>query len=468
MRVKMPSRSLARLTACLGATLLLAWPAWSRAQTDLREVPSGTMLNKSNCQIAKGALPDEILDFYCRGDYENPIRQVQGLHGSVNNPRLDEISEKNYGKFDVNDAGTVVDKETGTRPPEIIGYPFKIDAKDPKAGSKIVWNYFYGIYYQGGFHTNSPINWISRTAGIERRISDDVHFKYYDGQPPEYQKMIGANPLNILSRTLGLVTEPADLYGTVSLNWRYRDGDKKDSDWAYVPALRRVRAVNPANRADGLLGSDVSEDDGPYFDGKPEDFDFKLVGETTFLGHFDGPGLDSDGSNIHAIPPGTKISDLVTTRNPAWQLISPKMRVIWADADNWKDDPKKLVAWAPIQAGLVPRPVWVVEATPKDKYYVYGKIMMYFDKQTFRGYWKNKYDWHGTALHNWMIPATLWHKVNGEPGYVPGGGGGNIAVAVAYKSDRASVTGMPIAPVEYYVDIPDEIYEVDHLVRGGK
>ena len=31
-------------------------------------------------------------------------------------------------------------------------------------------------------------------------------------------------------------------------------------------------SVSPANRSDGFLGSDMSQDDGPFFDGKPEDF----------------------------------------------------------------------------------------------------------------------------------------------------------------------------------------------------
>jgi len=435
---------------------------------DLREVSDGTVLAKNNCQIAKGAMPDEILALYCRGDYENRIVTRISGKGLMNNPRLDELSKQNYGRFDVNAQGTLVDAKTGLRPAVIVGFPFRIDPTDPKAGAKVMWNYFYGVYWEGGFHTNSPVNWIGRTDGIQRRISEDVHFKYYDGNPPEFQKLIGANPLNLLSRTLGLVTEPADLQGIVSLNWRFRDGDKKDNDWSYIPTLRRVRAVNPANRADGLLGSDISEDDGPYFDGKPEDFRFRLIGQTTVLGHFDGPQLESDGSNIRHLASGTQISSLVTLRSPAWRVISPNLRVIWAAAKGWKDDPKKLVAWAPIQAALVPRPVWVVEATPKDKYYLYGKIVMYLDKENFKGYWKNKYDWQGEALNNWMVPALLWFKVDGEPGYVRGGGGGNIAVAVAYKQDRATVTGMPVAPVEYYVDIPDEIYETEHLIRSGK
>jgi hypothetical protein len=444
--------------------LTLSWT--SGALGDVNEIPSGTILGKDNCQIAKGAMPDEILAFYCRGDYENVIRKSDTARARFDNPRFTEISQQNYGKYDVNEDGTLVDKATGTRPPVLSGMPFKIDPADPKAGSKVMWNYFYRVYWEGGFHTNSPVNWVGRSDGVERHIAVDVHFKYYDGAPPEIQERIGENSLNLLSRTLGLVNEPADLNGIVSLNWRYRDGDHKDSDWSYVPALRRVRAVNPNNRADGLLGSDISEDDGPYFDGKPEDFNFKLVGETTVLAHFDGPGLDSDGSNIRKLEPGTKISSLVTLKQPAWQVISPQLRVIWAAAPGWKEDPKNLVAWAPVQTALVPRKVWVVEATPKDKYYLYGKIVMYLDQENYNGYWKNKYDWRGEGLNNYAIPGTMWHKVDGAPGWVKGGGGGNIAVALAYKQDRATVTGMPIAPVEYYVDIPDGIYEIDHLVRG--
>ena len=64
--------------------------------------------------------------------------------------------------------------------------------------------------------------------------------------------------------------------GTAALTWRYRDASKRDSAWTYVPALRRVRAVTPSNRSDGFLGSDMSQDDGPFFDGKPEDFTWKL------------------------------------------------------------------------------------------------------------------------------------------------------------------------------------------------
>jgi hypothetical protein len=39
---------------------------------------------------------------------------------------------------------------------------------------------------------------------------------------------------------------------------RYHDADKHDSVWAFVPALRRVRAGDPASRSDGYLVAGAS------------------------------------------------------------------------------------------------------------------------------------------------------------------------------------------------------------------
>src|SRR5207249_3688855 len=117
---------------------------------------------------------------------------------------------------------------------------------------------------------------LDQPGGLERRTDQDVRFAYYDGVP-EDERM--PNPQNFLTQALIFVKAPADLHGTAALTWRYRDADRRDSTWAYVPALRRVRAVSPTNRSDGFLGSDMSQDDGPFFDGKPEDFEWNLKGE---------------------------------------------------------------------------------------------------------------------------------------------------------------------------------------------
>jgi len=461
---------------CRAAFVVIAALATAAHGAPIDEVPSGTVLSKDNWEIAKGLLPDEILEFYRKGEYANPIIKLEAVNRSVVDPNMVAAAEKNRGKFDIDESGTVVEKASGQRPPIITGLPFPdIEASDPKAGAKAVWNWFYALYWEGSFHTNSPVNWVSRD-GLLRRISTDVHFKYYDGQVPFFQQRIGDNPLNILSRTIGLVKEPADVNGIVNLNWRFRDGDKQDQAWTYVPALRRVRPINPANRSDGLLGSDISLDDGPYFDGKPEDFTFSLVGEGTILAHFDRPALEN-GSPIQKITPGTPISDAIDSSEVGWRLESPEFQLIPSECSaslkaagkciDWTKG-EGLVAWAPIQWALVPRPVWIVEAVPKNPYYLYGKQVLYLDKETGRGYWKNKFDWKGNALVNYAVPQFHVTKVDGEPGYVRTGGGGNAGYAVNYKLDRATVTGMPVNPTEYYIDIPDQVFETERIVRTGK
>jgi hypothetical protein len=452
------------------AALAAALAAGSAAAEPIDEVPTGTKLGKDNWEVAKGHLPDEILEFYKRGEYSNPIVQKPGNDWLVD-PSFVAASQLNGGKYDIDDNGTVVDKATGQRPAVIAGLPFPdLQASDPKAGQKAIWNWFYALYWEGAFHTNSPVNWVSRD-GLLRRISTDVHFKYYDGNPPEFQKDIGENPMNILSRTIGVVNEPADVNGIVNLNWRYREGDKDDQAWTYVPALRRVRPINPANRSDGLLGSDISLDDGPYFDGKPEDFTFKVVGEGKILAHFDGQALEK-GSPVRLLEEGEEVSSLVPTSATGWRLESPEFPLIASQDESWKRaDGESLVAWAPMQYALVPRPVWIIEATPKNPYYLYGKQVLYLDKDTFRGYWKNKYDWKGNALANWAVPAMPITKTktrDGKDFWLRTGGGGNAAYAVNYKQDRATVTGMPVETTEYYIQIPDEIYEVDRVNRMGK
>jgi len=467
----------ARCATIISVTLLLAGlccaarPARATVtpgapSTALTEIPEGTVLSKDNWQIAQGHLPDEILELYKRGDYANPVRKIEGKSGSVYDPRLKEVSAKNAGRFDVDDKGTVVDKSTGKRPAVIIGWPFPdIEASDPKAGIKAMWNHLYTLHWAGSFHTVSPLNWVERDGGVTRRIEIDVHFKYYDGQPPEFQERIGENPLNILNRTMGVVKSPADVQGIVSLNWRFREGNKSDQAWTYVPALRRVRPINPANRADGFLGSDLSQDDGAYFDAKPEEFEFKLIGDGWILATYDTKGLDGPAwpKKLEGM---SQASSLVETSETGWRISYPEVPLI--AAQDREGAGKGLVSWAPIQIALVPRPVWIVEAVPKNPYYIYGKQIMYLDKENFRGYWKSKYDWKGGILMNYQVPESLIHKIDGAPGYMRLSNAGGVAIMNNLRQDRATVSGLPVADTENWIDIPDDIYETERIVRYGK
>jgi len=128
-----------RLSAALAACFIAAWAGASAAADDLKP---GEILDATNWQKAEGLLPPEILKHYQNGDYANPI--VDWPVGKYEvPPDFRAGSEKNAGQLDIDPTGTIVEKGSGKQPTYVIGYPFPvIDPADPKAGTKVVWNFF--------------------------------------------------------------------------------------------------------------------------------------------------------------------------------------------------------------------------------------------------------------------------------------------------------------------------------------
>jgi hypothetical protein len=412
----------------------------------------GDMLEKSNASAAKDLLPPEIVKHYENGEYRNKI--VDYPLGSARwEKSFIEATEKNAGQLDVDDVGTIVYKGSGKQPDYVYGIPFPtIDPQDPKAGVKVVWNQFL-TYWSGGSTFNVALVSMLQPKNIDREIHADGYFMFYDGQPEKYRR---ANPLNLQSQFLGVATFPTDLDGTASLTWRYRDPAKRDSVWAYVPALRRVRAVSPANRSDGYLGSDISGDDGFFFDGKPEDFEWKLIGKRDTLRVVDP---DSVAGNIPVNPAPRGGWEALTFDNPLMA--------------GYQDPKWPGVAWAPISAGLAKRPVWVVEGIPKDKYYLYGKLELWIDAETFDGAWNRKFSWQNELVHAYQTMA----RVN-QPAGPPGPDQEYVfaskqvwACAENFKMNRATLGGMrpnPKAPFVRRAPIDTNVFDAQALARYGK
>ncbi len=412
----------------------------------------GDVLNQSNWQLAKDLLPPEILKHYETGAYANKIVDWPlGTYGWA--PEFLEASEKNDGRYDIGDRGHIVEKATGEQPLRILGYPFpKIDPKDPNAATKILWNFFYITWYYGNLHVESQVNWMSPT-GLERRSDQDVSFMFFDGQPERYQV---PNPENFLSKQLVRTLYPADLHGTSALAWRYRDPNKRDSAWAFVPALRRVRAISPANRSDGFLGSDMSQDDGPFFDGKPEDFTWTLEGDVDQLRVVDP--LNMEGKS-----------------NAVW-LDTGGWRSVWADdlqQFGYQDPNWKGYAWAPVSCALAKRRLWVINGVPKDKYYLYGRIQLFIDKETFQGSWNRKFSWQGELLNTLQVQAYRAHKYTRPDGQVDYLQGSNTSFQCAenIKANRATTAGQKTAPrsaLDSRITFGSTYFDTSSMARVGK
>jgi len=411
----------------------------------------GMTLDSSTASLAKGLLPPEVLQHYEKNEYKNEILDWPASMGTLG-PDFDAQTKKNAETLALDDKGSIIDKGTGKQPPYIYGTPFpKIDPSDPQAAVKVLWNYFYNYYWNGNSRNVIDLIWLN-PGGIDRHAGQDVYFKYYDGLPSD---MKPPNPQNLLSQFIATTTEPQDLYGTTSLGWRYRDPAQRDSLWAYVPALRRIRGLSPANRSDGFLGSDMSQDDGPFFDGKPEDFTWKLVGEEENLRLVD-PYKVKQECKVEALPGG------------GWRTVFPNVPNFGFQQEGWKGVP-----WAPVVMKLARRKVWVIEGVPKDKYYLYGKVELRIDQQNWQGTFNRKFNWQGELLNVSFAAGGPGVPLPDGKHWAAIGGCGGAATQVAenVKMNRATVGGvLPKAdlPNDRFIPLDPAFFDYQTLYRFGK
>ncbi|MBX3025951.1 DUF1329 domain-containing protein [bacterium] len=437
-------------TARWGGVIAAVIVALSAAGSPAGAEPApGTVLNADTWQQAEGMLPAEFLDRYKNGQWQHEV-VTPPAETHFGDEDFLAAGQRNGGQYALGADGGVVESGSGQQPAFIYGPPFPVvDRNDPQAGAKIVWNFFYQSYLLGNSHNQVNLEWVG-SQGMQRSIGTDVYQHFFDGQPAKYRP--ASNPQNFLFQQISAVTAPADLQGTVALTHRFRDPSRRDQAWTFVPALRRVRAVSPANRSDGFLGSDMSQDDGSYFDGKPEDFDWKLVGDGEMLVLMDRASLMDKECNISRLPSGGF---------QGRDGLLPRFAYQTKDFTGF--------AWRPLQSDfvLVKRPVWIVEGTPKDKYYLFGKIVLRFDKESWRGTYNSKYDWQGEILNSYLPVYGPFFDVDGEwRSYAKL----TFTMAQNWKLDRATVSfADPKAPTQQSrISFPEGFFNVDQLNRQGK
>ena len=381
---------------------------------------AGRVLDASTAAAADGLMPPEVVGHYKSGQFKNTIGAWP--KGPAWEDAFETASRQNADRLDVDDRGTIVDKATGKPATGIYGLPFRIDAKDPKAAVKVMWNAYYALWRVASTNDVLAMVWVGPKSK-QREAVLESHLLFYEGVPPS--RVIKDNPLNLAQQTLALVTSPADLNGTASLAWRFRDPGKQDQAWTYVPALRRVRQLTPANRSDGFLGSDLSQDDGAIFDGKPEDFEWKLVGERQALVLADPASLD--GKVVRTPRPDGGYDE-------EWPV---DQQVVGYQDPQWTG-----LAWAPLAPVLVPRRVWVIEAKSRDPYYLFERIELAIDQETFQGVSSRKFDAQGALLRSlqFLVAAPQPIELGGEKLRLPASSMGYI-LAENLKQERATVAG---------------------------
>jgi hypothetical protein len=77
--------------------------------------------------------------------------------------------------------------------------------------------------------------------------------------------------------------EPADVQNTAFLTYDYKDTDKDDDQWLYLPALHKSKRIASSDKSGSFMGSDFTYSDMTSI--QLEDYDFTLQKEIEVGGH---------------------------------------------------------------------------------------------------------------------------------------------------------------------------------------
>ncbi len=244
---------------------------------------------------------------------------------------------------------------------------------------KILEKFYFNIRCRHGSNSSGEVGLFIGAHGQEKEhVSRGVYFNYTNmprGPLP--------NPQNFRSQSLTYMAEPYDIRGIVSMAWEYKD-DKETTAFSYVPMLRRVRRTSAAARSDPHMGGDTCTDDAYGYNGKNADMKFTYVGKKNLFMPFTTDQVlrshfNEDGGFMRKFP------------ERKWGFEVPG----WAYFQG-----------APATLKWILRPIWIVEMDPKDRYYNYGRQILYLDGVEYCIFLKEIYDKSGEYWKKMMVPLS--------------------------------------------------------------
>lgn len=403
------------------------------------EVKPGETLSQDNWQQAKGFLPEAILRRFENGNYQAKIITLpETLSWSS---KFKAASEANADKFAIDAADSLTDKATNTYPAFLYGHPFpQIDAKDPQAAAKVIYNFSYTLMQMDDADRLSHLYWVAPTA-VERNVEFQGQLLFYGSRASGPI----ANPDATLRKGIIAGVAPQEVYGVMTLEWVYLDPQKWNSLWSYVPELRRVRLIAAANGSDSLFGLDIAHDDPYLFSGKVQYFTWKLVGEQEALVPYTLP-------NPKLLRRAKKGYQLDTSQDPL---------VMGWEQEGWKGN-----AWWPTNYNLVKRPVWVIEATAKDPQYAYSRQVLWIDKELYIAYYKETYERSGQLWRVLLNSVSVARTPEGDLSLAQP----DFTLSVDEQQNHGTVE-LPFKKgqtLTFGVGLSDNLFTQGELARRGK
>ncbi len=257
----------------------------------------------------------------------------------------------------------------------VAGMPFPtIDANDPDAAWKIMWNHEHKPAYSDDVRTEWVVENQDSTGFVEKMISSDVWRRL------KWEGRINLDPMPIIPHTpelryteqWGPINTPFDLKGTSFLLYRYEAGERADDSWLYLPQLRRVRRYSTSDRSGTLFGGDIDQDSIWGFNSKPEWWDFRLLGAKEIL------------VPMHAGKYATE---------DVW--CSAKDKASWVPCVKWEK-----------------RKVWLIDGRPERlPVYAFSKRHLWIDQEVYNVTTSEIFDKRGELWKVWQNVFWCTHSV---------------------------------------------------------
>jgi hypothetical protein len=429
------------------------------------ELKPGDKLDKSNCQEAKGMLPEHVMEKFCDGKYAAEIIEVKD-EAFQYSKKFKEGSEANAGKYYINDQGYLYETASQSWPHYWYGFPFpSVDEKDQQAAYKVMYNHQVARFQVDDVYWFTSIKWVTPN-GFDRNVDAGAYATWYIGR---HSGPID-NPDDCYLKDIIFGVAPYDIVGVSTLEWWHTDPTQWQSIWAFVPTIRRVRRLTASNSSEGLFGSIMARDDGyGGWSGKIQYQNWKLIGVQDMLVPIAPGGVEKAMIPGDAMP--KKLAFDPSQIKVRGQLQPNQVaRITWPSDEQVKygyETPGWTgVAWAPTNLKFAKRKCWVIEGTPKDPYYAAGRRVIYIDKTAYWGYWGTIYD---RAGEYWK--TLMWMD---KMAYTPGrdmttrhpfwGLGEDV------RQNRASYLDLHSRGTftEYESGFPDSTYTTTNLSAMGK
>jgi len=352
---------LAALTAAGGEITADNWTGMVSFEPDTPQALPKT-ISKKNIDKAAGLIPAGMKLLVEKYGLKLKTTGYQPVHPSEG---YIQATNRYRGQPEITDVGDAINKRA------ILNYTAGLPFPGPKTGLEVAWNFLYAY---GGDDSEIiySVHWISGSAGLEHseewRLSTIRGINRTDIDPRPAIKSFLEKGLQGAGLTYALAPYDKKGFGAVY----HRPIEPRDSiGHTYVPSMRRILKNSFGTRGDTWNATDLLFEDVRGYSGYPEWMHWKLKEKKTVL-----------------LPMHSDV-----------RLGKKSFKTTY--------DLKKPPHWNP-RYKYEPRPVYVLEVTPKLPDYPYSRQLLYVDAEAFQILYKESFDKKG-ELWKIMLNSASYH-----------------------------------------------------------